>query len=193
MLQFYLSVLQTEEERSEFERLYLEYKNQMYNVAVSYLHDPVDAEDAVHEAFLRIAHKKARVFDVSSEKRGAFLYALVRNISMDMFTKKISHREQEYSDALCSVPDDAATLEDMVLGRIDFKSLVEFIRTMPTATKDTMYMKYICRMENSDISHALEISENAVRQRLYAGRQMIKNYVECIEAKAVSARSHTDE
>ncbi len=55
MLQIYLSMLETDEERSEFQRLYETYSQQMIRIAISKVNNRNDAEDAVHEAFLRIA------------------------------------------------------------------------------------------------------------------------------------------
>ena len=43
------------EDENIFERLYYKYRNLMYTVAFDILHNTSDAEDAVSEAFLRIA------------------------------------------------------------------------------------------------------------------------------------------
>lgn len=50
----YLAVLETEQEKTKFEQLYLTYRQTMFYVANSVLHDTQLAEDAVHQAFLRI-------------------------------------------------------------------------------------------------------------------------------------------
>ena len=50
----YLAVLETEQEKTKFEQLYLTYRQTMFHVANSVLHDTQLAEDAVHQAFLRI-------------------------------------------------------------------------------------------------------------------------------------------
>ena len=44
----YLQMLETPEEKSKFEQLYLEYKGLMFHVAYEILHNEQDAEDAVH-------------------------------------------------------------------------------------------------------------------------------------------------
>ena len=54
MLSFYVSLVETEEEKSLVEALYIKYEQDMYNVAFSILHNNYDAEDAVQEAFLRV-------------------------------------------------------------------------------------------------------------------------------------------
>ena len=51
----YLQMIDTPEERSKFEQIYLEYKGLMFHVAYEILHNEQDAEDAVHHAFVKIA------------------------------------------------------------------------------------------------------------------------------------------
>lgn len=57
MLVYYLQMLDTPEEKIRFEQIYLKYRGLMYHVANGILHDRQDAEDAVHNAFLRIIKK----------------------------------------------------------------------------------------------------------------------------------------
>ncbi len=178
MLQFYLSILETEEERSEFEYLYLTYRSKMFNIALKYLKNPADAEDAVQEAFLRIADKSAKIFEVSQDKKQGYLFSLVRHIAVDMFNKKISHKEVEYDDKLDSEPDTAIPLEDKILGEIAHSELLDYINSMPTGMKDAIYMKYVHEYSNSEIAEMLGITENALRQRLFAARKLIKEYVD---------------
>lgn len=49
----YLQMLETPEEKSLFEQIYLEYRGLMYHVAYEILHNDQDAEDAVHQAFVK--------------------------------------------------------------------------------------------------------------------------------------------
>ena len=48
----YLQMIESPEDQSKFEEIYLKYKQTMYAVAYDILHNPQDAEDAVHHAFL---------------------------------------------------------------------------------------------------------------------------------------------
>lgn len=62
MLQLYLQLLDTEEEKQGFELLYETYRKLMHWVANNILHDEKLAEDAVHEAFLRIIKNFHKIF-----------------------------------------------------------------------------------------------------------------------------------
>ena len=54
MLLYYLSLVDTEEEKSKLENLYYEYKALMKYIAFNILGDNGLAEDAVHEAFIKL-------------------------------------------------------------------------------------------------------------------------------------------
>lgn len=59
----YLAVLETEQEKTKFEQLYLTYRQTMFYVANSVLHDTQLAEDAVHQAFLRIMDHMGNILE----------------------------------------------------------------------------------------------------------------------------------
>ncbi len=115
---------------------------------------------------------------MNEDKREAYLFTLVRHISIDMFNKKIGHREVEYDDTLDSIPDDSISIEDLVIGDISHQELIDYINTLPSGMKDVLNMKYILDLSNRDISSALGISENAIRQRLFSAKKYIKSFLD---------------
>ena len=54
----YLQMLESPEEKSILEQIYLEYRGLMYHVAYEILHNEQDAEDAVHHAFVNLSANK---------------------------------------------------------------------------------------------------------------------------------------
>ncbi|MCI9444296.1 MAG: sigma-70 family RNA polymerase sigma factor [Oscillospiraceae bacterium] len=59
MLAYYLQMLDTPEEKVKFEQIYLKYRGLVYHVAEDILHNRQDAEDAVHNDYLRIIKNEA--------------------------------------------------------------------------------------------------------------------------------------
>lgn len=57
MLALYMSFIDDESQRRLFEEIYLNYRKQMLLVARSVLGSDTDAEDVVHDVFLKIAKK----------------------------------------------------------------------------------------------------------------------------------------
>ena len=86
----YLSLLDSEEEISKFELIYSTYKKQMYYTANNILKDSHLAEDAVHNAFLRIINNLEKIEDINSHKTKGLIVIIVKNVSIDIYRKNIN-------------------------------------------------------------------------------------------------------
>ena len=72
----YLQMIETPEDKSKFTVLYEEYRDYMYRVALAILHNPEDAEDAVHYAFVKIAENIKNV-DFEFRNKVTYVYPSV--------------------------------------------------------------------------------------------------------------------
>lgn len=61
----YLAAISSDEDKSKFELIYRQYRNLMYYAANQILHNSSDAEDVVHQAFLKIVE----ILDTISENK----------------------------------------------------------------------------------------------------------------------------
>ena len=68
----YMMMLETPEEKSLFEQIYLEYRGLMFHVAYEILHNEQDAEDAVHQAFVKIAENIKKIDDPMCPKTHSY-------------------------------------------------------------------------------------------------------------------------
>ena len=94
----YLQMLETPEEKSKFEQLYLEYKGLMFHVAYEILHNEQDAEDAVHQAFVNIAENIKKIDDPICPKTHSYVVTIVENKAIDQYRKQQKHQTVELID-----------------------------------------------------------------------------------------------
>lgn len=88
MLSIYLSMVETEEEKDLVTELYNTYKQILFNVSMSILHNTADAEDAVQETFVRIISNLSKI-DCANEKRSkAYIFLLLPAIFVMIFSEK---------------------------------------------------------------------------------------------------------
>ena len=85
MLSIYLSMVETEEEKDLVTELYNTYKQILFNVSMSILHNTADAEDAVQETFVRIINLKLTVQMKNAPKR---IFLLLPAIFVMIFSEK---------------------------------------------------------------------------------------------------------
>lgn len=84
----YLQMIDTSEDRSKFEQLYLEYRGLMFHAANQILHNEQDAEDAVHQAFLSIAQHIQNIDQPISSKTRCYVVTITENKAIDQYRRR---------------------------------------------------------------------------------------------------------
>ena len=167
-------VLDDINEANELEEIYRLNADRFYNIAFSRLQNKHDAEDAVQEAFLRIAKNPKNLFSVPDHKKVAYINVIIRNVSCDMIKAKNKNPETELYE---NYPYESDVLENIVVNDILAEELISFIMAMPPANKDVMFLKISYGYSNAQISEALGISETTVRKRISDATQLIRNFI----------------
>lgn len=120
MLTLYLSLIDTQEERDKFERLFHQYERCLKYTAQNILFDEHLAEDAVQETFIRIISCLDKIDESDEHKTIAFLITVIKNISYDMKRKRNKTQEEsslEEMMELDSDPEDEENRPDVLLLR----------------------------------------------------------------------------
>ena len=94
----YLQMIDSLEDRSKFEIIYLEYRDMMYDIAYDILHNVHDAEDVVHHAFLKVAENMHKIGDSKCPKTKGYIVTIVENRAIDIYRAKQAHPMVPYSD-----------------------------------------------------------------------------------------------
>ena len=96
----YFQMIETPEEQSKFEQLYLKYRDLMFYVAFNILHNQQDAEDAVHQAFVKIAENIKKIGDPLCPETRRFVITIVENSAIDQYRRIQKHPTVELIDGL---------------------------------------------------------------------------------------------
>lgn len=101
MLQFYLSMVNSDEDKALVEFLYKEYKQLMFKTAYSILRRKESAEDAVHDAFLRVIKNLSKFRSYSCKENVSYLVIIVRGIALNMLSdsNRMAELEEDIPDA----------------------------------------------------------------------------------------------
>lgn len=172
-----LAILETNEQQTELARFYSKNKMRFYAIAYSKLHNRQDAEDAVMDAFSRIADKPEKFLQLTDEKRRSYVNVIVKNAAIDLYNKLHQIETTQLSDDLTEDTYDR-TLEDRIISDVSKEDLIDFIMTLPPLQRDILQLKTYYGLTNAEIAQQLAISETAVRQRLYRARKAVSNFLE---------------
>ena len=172
-----LAKLQTDEQRNLLSALYQTHRNRFYAIAYEHLHDPQDSEEAVQEAFLRIAAHPDKFFSLSGDERIYFVSAIVRNVSVDMYNRKTKHQQEELPADLI-YQSDPEFLENSLLEKVSHEELLDFINDLPELQRSVLILTCLSELSISETAEALGVSKAVVNQRLYLARKSIRSFIE---------------
>ena len=177
MIDAVLSVIENEEQRNELADFYSCYKNRLYSIAFSKLHNETEAEDAVQEAFLRIANKPEKFFDIPlEEKRIAYVDVIVRNIAIDMFNYKSKHSVSQLDEN--EIDETEISLENNILSTISRNELLNFVDNLPDLQRNVLMLHCLLGLSIDETAQKLGVSVSAVTKRLTLARKAIRNFIE---------------
>ena len=170
MLSLYLTMLGTSEERTKFEVLYQLHKRTMLYVAKGVLKDDYLAEDAVHEAFIRVINHFVKIGEPNSPQTRYFLIVIVRNISLTMLEKQKKTVLFEDLEPLGGIQAD---LEDKVFDTIECQKIVNAMEELPVQFRDVLYLRYVEEYKFSEIAPLLGLNQEIVKKRAQRGQKKL--------------------
>lgn len=164
----------TPADKNRFVEIYETYRYLMMKVAYDVLQDRFLAEDAVHNAFVKIADKIGQLEKMQEADIKRYLIIVTKNAAIDIWRKRKIRSEKE-------VELDAAREQKLIMEKaesgIDFEVLDAFQR-LPGIYSDVFLLKYAHFFENNQIAEALHITESTVRQRIARGKVLLKKELE---------------
>lgn len=90
MLAFFLTALETDEDRKRFVSVYEQYHAYLENAAMLILGNQKDAEDAMQNAFMQVIRHFEKLSCISCEELPFWLISIVKNESL-MILRKRNH------------------------------------------------------------------------------------------------------
>lgn len=174
MLILYLGMLETPEEKDKFEELYNKYRRLMLYAANNILHDDFLAEDAVHQAFLKIIPHLHKLTDISCHKTKTYVVIVVENVSRTIYAKKkkleliITSTEDIDEETGLEI-----TLEDTYFEKYDSEAIGKAIEQLPDIYRQVLVLHYYIGNSDKEIAMALDLNASTVRKRLERARQKL--------------------
>lgn len=159
----FLSILETDTERQQFLELYERYGNAMLLVARRFFEQDYGlAEDAVQNAWTKVAENFSKIQAIPSKKRGAYLVIIVKNEAISMIRKQ----KKEFP------LDEAITGEEIDMEN-STRPILEMIHEMPELYRAVLEMRFVEECSTREIAKRLNLKESAVNTRIHRGRILL--------------------
>lgn len=172
MPKLFLTLIDGDIEQAKFMDLYNKYKSLMFYVANQILDDNYLAEDAVQEAFIKIAKNFHKINDVSCPETRKFVVTITKNISLTMVKNRPIVDVCTYSD------EDLAPASDDPFEFVSTKLLAANISKLPEEYRDILYLYHLYGYSFNEISIRLSLPIETVKKRAQRARYTLKELLE---------------
>lgn len=138
---------------SVFDRLYEQYHNDVFKFLIYLTRDRDQAEDLMHEVYVRVLRAYAGFEGKSSEK--TWLFSIAKNVAIDHFRKNSVRRKHAYDKFDWEISELVSTNkspEEFSVIKEEMKELLEALDTCTGDQKMVIHMRFI---------HDLSIAESA--------------------------------
>ncbi len=169
--------IDTPENKRKVVILYEKYRHLMQKVAQDVLHDSYLAEDAVHNAFIKLEKHMSDIGEPDSLSTKRYLVTITKNAAIDIYRKRNKQIQKEiYIDELGDADLPVTYMETDVDNNI-----LDVLKNLPVKYRDIFLLKYSAQLENSQIAEICGIQEVTVRQRIVRGKALIENALKKLE------------
>ena len=172
----YFQLIETEEARSRFEIVYRTHRDMMFSLAMRILGSEADAEDAVHQAFLKLTDWLDRIDDPRSPKTKSLLALMAEHAALDMLRQR---RRTVSLDALDEL-EDALTAPAALPERLDLQTAMA---ALPARYREPLLLRYYMGFSVPEIAEMLSLSEANVYKTLQRARQRLQQMLDEEEAQ----------
>ncbi len=171
MLAIYLSLIDDEDDREKFEILYYTYRKRMAYVANSVLHNELDAEDAVHDTFIKLANNMKSIGDPDSDQTLSYVLKAVKNTAINFLRKNGKRNEFEDHDYVENIPE-RLFLEKLNI-KEQYNEIVDAIRNLNDPYRDVIFYHFVSEMKIGEIANLLGRKRSTVQQQLVRGKKKL--------------------
>ncbi len=170
------------DERSQVEMIFEKYYKLIYETAYKVLNNTEDAEDTVDNVMINVIKNVERFMGVSRNDIEAQLVIYSRNAAINLYNRNkkkanlidsITFVDEDDNLAEIDIPDDCATLDDIVISKEAAKIIAKHIEKLPPKFKDIIELVYGMGYTNVEAARVLGVSPNAAGLRLFRAKKTL--------------------
>lgn len=168
----FLSMLDSEEDKAKFTRLYEKYRYFLWYLANERLHDAHLAEDAVQEAFLALTRHLDKVDEIENAATRNFLATIVKSKAIDMIRRRKGVSEEVYEENI--VDGTSEDVLDTYLTKDNYDRILQAIAGLDEIYRVVFEYKYLHGLTDREIANLLDVTPKVVNVRIFRARKKLQ-------------------
>lgn len=166
----YLALIETAEEQHKFEAIYTSYKQIMFYTANGILNDVQDAEDTVHEAFLKIIDILNQIEVVDCPQTKSLIVTITENKAIDLYRRKQNKRFLTLEESY------VVFFEQDSIDKISEREIIAAaIAKLPVRYRTVLILKYSKGYSMDEIAEILSMTKENVKKTIQRARGKLES------------------
>ena len=174
MLLFYLSLLDTEEEKEKFRTIYEQYHRPMLQYALKILRHQEDAEDAVQTTFEKLIKILETIQEPVSSDTKTLIMVILRNTCRDLWRQK----KYRFAESLDQISPGELSSGVNYFENLEVQQLYDAIGKLSAKEQELLLLKWYHDLSNDHIAKILNISYTNASKRIERTRAKLKTILE---------------
>ena len=171
-----------------FDRVYETTYRFLLKYAIVHLSDPTDAEDALQNVYLAFYRRIERYGHLDVLFPKAFLLKMLKREIIERYAEREKHAVRLLDDVPEERLRDDWVFEDGVLDRALAQDILAEAKKLPRETYRVFVLYYGYELSISEIARELGKGAEAVKSRLFRGRNAIRQYLTADDVDTDSGR-----
>jgi RNA polymerase sigma-70 factor (family 1) len=157
--------------RRELELLYRDLEVPLYNFALRWVFNPAQAEELVHDAFVRLWNRRD---EVEFPTIKSLLFKTTQNLCLNEIRKRKVREAFAILKSFVEWDDDTPTTEENLIEDQELQRLRLALEKLPHDLREVLLLFEYSGMSYAEIASTLEIAEGTVASRKNRALQMIR-------------------
>lgn len=167
MLPLFILAIENDDDRQFVADIYTRYRPALYRKAQKVLHDNDRAEEAVHEAMLKVIRYLDRVREVPQDELLPYLITIVQAASITIYNKSKQHQKAALGvidDWAASLSDEGSCIDDILIREEKTELLKECLKLLSQREIDILNYFYTLELPQKEIAKLTGLTPENVRQ-----------------------------
>lgn len=171
----YLMLIESEDDKIKFVKIYEAYKRRMHFTASSILKDDKEAEDIVHDTFVTLIDHLDNINEIESPRTWNYIVTILKNKCYNYIKrrKRVDLREDDIIFESTFYLLD--TMDDYFIKKDIMQFLAYLVENLKYPYKEVICLQYYNKMNSKEIGKILEMTPENVRKIASRARNQLKN------------------
>lgn len=175
MLNIYLSLINNEKYKKQFEKLYVTYQKQLFKIAYSILNNPHDAESVVHDVFYSMATSHIDIIVYNKDEQNAKNYLLK---SVETFSVNLIRKKKVHADFKNKIKEEEINLNSeeffkAISSKEDCEKIIGGEKVLDERYRKILYYYFVLDFSIPLIAKLLNKSPSIIQQQLIEGKNIL--------------------